>query len=421
MPLTDLACRNTKPGDKLIKLSDGGGLQLHITPTGGRLWRLAYRYDGKQKKLAIGDYPTVSLEGAREETRKAKALLKQGTDPSQAKKLEKLTRKIEAANTFSVLCDDYLADKEADEQPSPVTMTKLRWLLSLATPDLGKRPIADIKAPEILEVLRAVNRSGRNETARRLRAVISQVYRYAIREGKAAEDPTYALQGAIKAKKVSHRSAIKHAAPFGGLLRAIDGFDGQPTTRAALQLMALLFPRPGELRMAEWSEIDWEGAVWVIPAERTKMRVEHHVPLARQALAILHDLHKITGRGDLIFPGYGSPMPARNDSGAKVKLVQRPISENTMNAALRRMGYDADTMTAHGFRGSASTLLNGSGKFRPDVIERALAHQEGNKIRKAYNHQEYWPERVEMATWWADYLDSLRDGAKVLPFAKSAG
>lgn len=421
MALTDLACKNTKPGPKLIKLSDGGGLQLHITPSGSRLWRVAYRFNGVQRKLAMGSYPEMSLEQARDGMRAAKAQLKQGIDPSQAKKLERQASRVAAENTFGKMADAFLAHKQADENPSPVTMAKLRWLLSLASHDLGKRPISEIKPPEILDVLRIVNRSGRNEGARRLRSVIGQVFRFAILEGKAVDDPTYALQGAIKAKQTKHRARITDPVQFGGLLRAIDGFDGQMTTRAALQLMALLFPRPGELRMAKWSEINWEAAKWVVPAERMKMRLPHEVPLPPQALKILRDLHEVTGRGELILPGYGSPMPSRRDDGGKVKLVQRPLSENTLNAALRRMGYDAETMTAHGFRGTASTILNGTGLFRPDVIEKALAHQERNKVRKAYNSQEYWPERCEMAVWWANHLDELREGGKVIPVKFGGG
>jgi len=258
-------------------------------------------------------------------------------------------------------------------------------------------------------VLQAVERRQKFDTALRLRAIIGEVFRLAIATARAENDPTVALRGALTIPKAKSRAAITDAKQVGGLTRAVEGFDGQATTRAALQLMALLFPRPGELRLAEWKEFDLEAAVWTIPAARTKMRREHRIPLPRQAVEILKALHPITGHGvgGLVFPG--------------VRVVTRPISENTMNGALRRLGYDAEQMTAHGFRAMAATLLNESGKWSPDAIERALAHQDENEVRRAYVRGAYWDERVQMAQWWADHLDTLRDGAKVLPFTKSAG
>ncbi len=262
--------------------------------------------------------------------------------------------------------------------------------------------MATITPPEVLEVLRKVEARGRHETARRLRAIIGEVFRLAIATGGATNDPTFALRGALIAPKVKHRAAITDPAALGGLLRAIDGYDGQVTTHAALRLMPILFPRPGELRLAEWSEFDLGTALWKIPAARMKMRREHRVPLPGQAIAILLELKRITGYGRLVFPGYG------RGSRAGQPVEPRPISENTLNGALRRLGYGPDDMTSHGFRASASTLLNEAGKWTSDAIERALAHQEADDVRRAYARGEHWQERVAMAQWWADWLEQLR-------------
>jgi integrase len=258
---------------------------------------------------------------------------------------------------------------------------------------------------EVLAVLRKAEARDKLETARRLRATIGEVFRYAIATARATNDPTFALRGALIAPKVKNRAAITDAKELGGLLRAIEAFEGQPTTVAALKLMAILFPRPGELRLAEWREFDLANALWTIPASRAKMRREHRVPLPRQALAILEGLKPYTGHGALVLPG--------------LRTATRPISENTMNAALRRMGYSQDDMTSHGFRAAASTLLNESGKFSPDAIERALAHQDADAVRRAYARGEHWQERVTMGQWWADHLDALRDGAKVIALVRA--
>ncbi|MCZ8261152.1 MAG: site-specific integrase, partial [Beijerinckiaceae bacterium] len=267
-------------------------------------------------------------------------------------------------------------------------------LLEQAFPFIGERPIAEIKAPEVLAVLKHLERKGTLETAKRVRGTIGAVIRYAIATARAENDPTTALAGAIIAPKVKHRAAILDPAALGAFLRAVEKFEGQFTTKAALRLLPLVFSRPGELRMAEWREFDLTNALWVIPAARAKMRRDHEVPLAPQAVAILSELHALTGRGRLVFPG--------------LRTVERPISENTLNASMRRMGYTNQDVTAHGFRATASTLLNQSGKFSPDAIERALAHQDPDAVRRAYNRGAYWNERVEMAQWWADYLDGLK-------------
>ncbi|UZF93172.1 tyrosine-type recombinase/integrase [Bosea sp. NBC_00550] len=399
MPLTDTSIRNAKPSTSTVKLSDGAGLQLWVTPKGAKLWCLAYRFGGKQKKLSIGAYPEIDLRGARARREEAREQLRAGLDPSAEKRLHRLTRETSRATTFGLIADELLVKKEK-EGKAPATMEKKRWLLSLARPLIGTRPIVEISAAEILAVLRKVEARGKHETAKALRSSIGQVFRYAIATARAENDPTFGLRGALIAPVVTHRAAITSPKHFGELLRAIEGFTGQITTKVALQLMALLFPRPGELRLAEWSEFDLDAAEWIIPAKRTKMRRPHRVPLPKQALAILGALKEQTGDGKLLFPS--------------LRTNRRPISENTTNAALRRMGFAQDEMTSHGFRAAASTILNESGKWSSDAIERALAHQDKDEVRRAYARGEHWDERLEMAQWWGDHLDVLRTGAKVI-------
>ncbi len=401
MPLSDIAIRNAKPTGAILKLSDGGGLQLCVMPNGSKLWRVAYRFAGKQKTLSLGAYPAVTLAAAREKRDNAKGLLANNIDPMDQKRRDEQAGAEARANTFSVLAAELLAKKRREGKANN-TIGKREWIYGFAAKELGDRPIREISAADVLAVLRKVEAKGLIDTAHRLRAGIGEVFRYAIATARAENDPTYALRGALQSLKPTHRAAITDAKEFGGLLRAIAAFQGQPTTTAALQLMALLFPRPGELRLAEWKEFDLDAALWTIPAARTKMRREHRVPLPSQAVAILRHLRQITGDFALVFPGLRSP--------------KRAISENTLNAALRRMGYAQDQMTAHGFRAAASTLLNESGKFSADAIERALAHQDADAIRRAYARGEHWQERVAMAQWWADQLDAWRDGAKVIDF-----
>ncbi|MCA3634849.1 MAG: integrase arm-type DNA-binding domain-containing protein [Methylobacterium sp.] len=405
MALTDFAIRAIKTTGEKQKFSDGGGLQLWVSPQGTKTWRFAYRYVGKQKDMVLGQYPAVGLSDARKRRDEAKAQLANGIDPAQQKRIDKVAKAISNATTFRVIAEEYL-DKQRREGRSETTIVKNRYLLEQAFPAIGERPVAEIKAAEVLAILKHLEKRGTLETAKRVRATIGAVIRYAIATARAESDPTTALAGAVIAPKVKHRAAILDPVELGAFLRAVDQFDGQPTTVAALRLLPMVFTRPGELRMAEWREFDLANARWVIPAKRTKMRREHEVPLATQAVAILKDLHALTGKGRLVFPG--------------LRTVERPISENTLNASLRRMGYSNDTVTAHGFRATASTLLNQSGKFSPDAIERALAHQDPDAVRRAYNRGAYMKERVDMAQWWADYLDQLRKGGDVLEFRKPA-
>jgi integrase len=419
MPLTDVACRSAKPSQKLRKLSDMAGLQLWIQTNGSRLWRYAYRFGGKQKLLALGKYPEVSLAAAREARDQARAELRRHQDPAQTRKLAKLLAKWRDGSHDVMTrdqLDQLLADRREDsfetvareyvaklrrEQRAEATIHKTEWLLAFAHPVIGRLPIGSIKPIEVLAALRKVEARGKYETARRLRSTIGSVFRYAIATARANVDPTAGLQGALTTPKVTSRPAIVDRKSLGALLRAIDGFDGQPTTRAALKLMALLFPRPGELRAADWSEFDLESRVWTIPASRAKMRRPHCIPLASQAQAILRDLQTPTTTAGLVFRA--------------LSAADRPISENTMNAALRRLGYSKDEATPHGFRATASTLLNESGLWTADAIERQLGHVEGNDVRRVYARGDHWDERVRMMSWWADYLDQLRTGDNVVP------
>jgi integrase len=399
MPLTDMEIRTAKPGARLAKLSDGGGLQLWIMPDGAKRWRLAYRLAGVQKVLAVGVYPATGLREAREARDEAKKLLAIGQDPSLARKLAKLSKAAASANSFDAIAAELL-EKKRREQKAERTIVKFEWFMSLARPAIGARPIVEITSLEILTVLRPIEARARLETAKKLRGAIGQVFRFAIATGRAESDPTGALKGALASPTVQHRAAIIEPKAFGGLLRALAGYEGGPETRAALELLALTFVRPGELRAAEWAEFDLDGGVWAIPAEKMKMKRPHRVPLAPRAVAILRELHGITGGGRFLFPSIRSPA--------------RCMSENTINAALRRLGFAQDEMTGHGFRSAACSMLNESGLWNADAIERQLAHVDNDSIRRAYARADFWEERVRMMTWWAERCEEMRRGGVVV-------
>lgn len=408
MPLTDTAIRKTKPGATPLKLRDGGGLYLLMRPDGARWWRLDYRrpVTGKRNTLSLGTYPDTGLADARARRDAARKLLASGIDPGEQRKQDKQAQAavvVAAGETFEAMAREWMARQTV----ARVTAEKNRWLLeTFLFPEIGPRPVGEITPRELLDALRKIEVTGKLETAARAKIKAGQVFRYAMLEGKAEIDPTASLRGALKAAKARHHAAVTEPAKIGRLLRAIDGFNGQPVTHAALKLAPLVFVRPGELRAAEWEEIDLDAAMWRIRPERMKMKAAHLVPLSSQAVTVLRDLHALTGGGHHVFPGL-RPL--------------RPMSENTINAALRALGYSGDEMTGHGFRSMAATRLNEMG-WNADAIERQLAHAETNKVREAYTHAaQYLPERTRMMQAWADYLDSLREGGNVVPLRAKAG
>ena len=395
MPLSDIQIRNLKPREKAYKVSDFEGLFVLVKPNGSKLWQFKYRMFGKERLLSIGIYPEVSLAQARKAKDAARADVAAGVDPSEAKQENKRIRMEAKGQTFAKIGEAFLS-KQRKEGKSTATLSKTEYHLKLANADFGRKPITEITAPMILKTLRKVEAKGNYETAHRLRARIGSVFRYAVASGVAETDPTYALRDALIRPTRVHRAAIIDPKALGKLMVEIDGFAGQATTRIALKLLAILAQRPGEIRHAKWDEFDFTNRVWAIPAAKMKMRRDHNVPLPAQAIALLDELRRMNGNGEYLFPS--------------LRTWKRPMSENTLNAALRRMGYSGDEMTAHGFRASFSTLANESGLWNPDAIERALAHVEKNEVRRAYARGEHWDERIKLADWWAGYLDNVKAG-----------
>ncbi|WP_243311515.1 tyrosine-type recombinase/integrase [Fundidesulfovibrio agrisoli] len=401
--LTDIAVKNAKPGPKPYKMADERGLVLEVRPNGGKWWRLRYRFEGKEKMLSLGVYPDVALKEARERRDEARKLLANGVDPSQARKDGKALE-AEQADTFEAVAREWHA-RIASSWTERTAKTNISRLELDVFPFLGRRQIKEISASELLAVLRRVESRGAEETARRLRTLCGQVFRYAVATGRCERDPASDLRGALSKGKPKNFASITDPREVAALLRAIDGYSGTPETQAALKLAPLTFVRPGELRRAEWSEFDLEAAEWRIPAEKMKMREAHIVPLSKQAVAILRELQPLTGRGRYCFP-----------SG---RTQDRPMSENTINAALRRLGYSKEEMTGHGFRAMASTLLHEQG-WPSDVIERQLAHAERNKVKAAYNRAGHLPERRKMMQAWAEFLAVLKSGVKVVPIHRES-
>jgi len=400
--LTDTAVRNAKPKDKPFKISDSGGLYLLVKSI-GKYWRMDYRFAGKRKTFAIGVYPKITLISARKKRDDAKRLLAEDIDPSIIKAINKQTKQHAAENTFKAIALEWHTKTSSTWAESTAHNIK-RYLEKDIFPWLGNRVIKDIAAPELLAVLRKIESRGAHEKAQRCREYAGRVFRYAIATGRAERDPSGDLRGALTPVKVKHHASITDPKLIGGLLRAIKGFSGSYITKCALQLAPLVFVRPGELRHAEWSEIDFDKAEWRIPGLKMKMNEPHIIPLSTQAIEILRSINPLTGDGKYIFPG--------------IRSAARPMSENTVNAALRRMGYEKDEMTGHGFRSMASTLLHEHG-WPHEAIERQLAHAERNKVVAAYNYAEHLPKRIEMMQWWADYLDELAAGAKIVNFPKA--
>ena len=395
MPLTQLQVKNAKIINKPLKVSDGGGLFLLVkssNPKDSKYWRLAYRFAGKQKTLALGVYPAVSLALARDRRDKARSLLVNGIDPSNTKKAKKIAIRAMEENSFEIIAREWFMGRKHNwkENHSSKIITRLEKDIF---PWLGTCPVGEITAPELLIAIRRIESRGALETAHRTLSYCGQIFRYSIATGRATRDTAADLRGALPPVKEKHHASITDPKLIGKLLHNIDGYQGSFVTRCALQISPLVFLRPGELRKAEWIEIDLDKAEWRIPAARMKMNAVHIVPLASQTIAILREIHPLTGLGKYIFPG------ARTDS--------RPMSENAVLGALRRMGYSNEEMTGHGFRSMASTLLNEQG-FNRDAIERQLAHAERDSVRAAYNYAEYLPERQKMMQLWADYLDKLK-------------
>ncbi|MDD4338228.1 MAG: integrase arm-type DNA-binding domain-containing protein [Syntrophales bacterium] len=405
MALNETKIRNSKPSLKQVKLFDGGGLFLLITPQGGRYWRFKYRFGGKEKLLSFGTYPEISLLDARQRRDAARRQVAQRIDPGAIRKAQKQAE-TEETETFEVIAREWHA-KFAPSWSEGHAANNMRRMELDIFPWIGKRPIAGIKAPELLSVIRRVESRGVLETAHRIRMIAGQVFQYAVRTGRAERDPAADLKGALAPLKVKHYAAITDPKEIGSLLRAIDGYQGQFGVKCALRLAPMLFVRPGELRHAEWGEIDLDEAVWNIPAEKMKMHQPHIVPLCRQAVDILKQLKELTGASRYVFP-----------SG---RSFARPMSNNAINAALRRMDYDKDTMTGHGFRAMARTILDEVLNVRVDFIEHQLAHAVRDPNGRAYNRTAHLNERRKMMQTWADYLDGLKAGAVVIPFKKVEG
>ena len=404
MPLTDTAIRNAKPQNKQYKLSDKKGMYLLVNKA-GKYFRLDYRYAGKRKTLALGVYPDVKLVEAREKRDDARRLIANGIDPGQARKVQKSIRIEQSENSFEAIAREWhgkYSSNWADSHANKI----IRRLELYIFPFLGSRPIAEITPPELLAILRKVESIGILETAHRAQQNCGQVFRYAIATGRSVRDPSTDLRGALAPARHGRMATITEPKKIAELLRSIDGYEGTPVAKCALKLAPLVFVRPGELRHAEWAEIDLDKAEWRIPAEKMKMKDPHIVPLSTQAVEILNEIQPITGKGRYVFPS--------------VRSYSRPMSENTVLAALRRMGYTKNEMTGHGFRAMASTVLHEQG-WPSDIIERQLAHAERNSIKAAYNHAQHLPERRKMMQAWADYLDTLKTGGKVVPIFKTVG
>ncbi|GAO37774.1 integrase [Sulfuricella sp. T08] len=430
MPLTELEIRNAKPLEKPVKvkgekttfvtvggsykLSDGGGMYLEVMPNGSKYWRLKFRFAGKEKRLALGVYSapgrasseTVALTEARQMMANAKNQIREGIDPSHQRKVEKITKAQSAANTFEGVANEWLEKFGAKKAAS--TIEKTRFILRRDVfPWLGALPIAEIKPVDLLAVLQRIEGRGALETAHRAKQYAGQIFRFAVGTKRAERDISQDLKGALPSPNVTHRAAITDPVKFGGLLRAIDAFNGTFTVKCAIELAPLIFVRPGELRQTEWAWVDLDAATICYPASVMKMREDHIVPLSRQALEILREIQPLTGRGKYVFPS--------------IRTGEQSMSEAAINAALRRMGFDKTEMTGHGFRAAIRTIGDEVLGFRVDIIEHQLAHAVKDPNGRAYNRTAHFPERRKMMQQWADYLDKLKVGAEVIPLHGQVG
>ena len=391
--LTATSVKQAKPRDKQYKMADGGGMYLLVTTSGSRYWRYNYRFAGKRKTLSIGVYPDVSLADARKLHQEAREKLAKGIDPGEVKKVEKLTRHLAAAESFEAIGREWFAQNMEGKSKSYIDRT-LRILEKDLYPAIGFRPIANVTAPELLAALRRIEARGAIDIAHRAKQTAGKIFRYAVATGRAERDSSQDLTGVLKSRTKKHHASITDPKEVGKLMVAIDGFEGTMVVKTALKLSPLLFQRPGEIRHMEWTEIDWEQERWEIPAEKMKMRLPHIVPLCTQAMGLLTELHKLTGRGKYVFPS------ARGAS--------RPLSENGVRTALRTLGYTNEQISPHGFRAMARTILDEVLGYRIDWIEHQLAHAVKDTNGRAYNRTSHLPQRIEMMQSWGDYLDQLR-------------
>ncbi|MEO0450932.1 MAG: integrase arm-type DNA-binding domain-containing protein [Pseudomonadota bacterium] len=391
MALSDSKVRKLSAGVKDKKYPDGEGLYLLVTSKGSKLWRMRYRFQGREKTLSFGKYPYISLADARDRRAWAKKQLASGQDPRVLEKQQKAEGQSASANTFALIADELL-EKLRKEGKSEATLKKKAWFLNIAENDFGDLPIKDVTPSIVLQTLKRVEKAGTHEKANRLRATIGQVCRYAVQTARAENDPTYALRGALISPRVQHMPAIVERSKFEELIRSLWKYDGAASTTAALKLLAVLYPRPGELRLAKWSEFDFGKRCWTVPSEREKNRRDHVKPLSDLAINILNEQRAVSGYGEFVFPSPSNP--------------RKPLSENAIPQALHRMDYKG-LHTGHGFRASASSLLNESGRWNEDAIEAELGHLGSNHVRRAYHRARYWDERVQMADWWASEIEAV--------------
>lgn len=406
MALNDAAIRALKPKTRLYGVADEKGLCLEVATSGSKFWRFRYRFAGRHRVLSFGSYPEVTLKEARQQRDTARAKIRTGLDPGVERKRAKLMAELAASDTFGSIAEEFIEQKLLKEGRAAVTVAKSKWLLQQLKPIID-RPVSEIEPTELYAVLRRLEGQRKHETAKRCRAFAGRVFRYAAATGRAKSDPAALLGGALIAPKVKHHAAILEPAKLGELLRSIDVYEGAPITRLAMQIAPHVMVRPGELRQSTWDEIDLKAKIWRIAASRMKMRRVHAVPLSDQVVGYFQELAQFSGPEGYVFPAFHT--------------TRRPMSENTMNATFRRMGYTKEEVTAHGLRTTASTLLNESGKWHPDAIERALAHGDSDAVRGIYNRGQYWDERVRMMQWWSDYLERLRVGGEVVNFETGQG
>lgn len=406
MPLKVLEVKAFQPAEKTYRKTDEKGLYLEVRPNGSKLWFFKYRHQGAEKRIGLGAWPDVSLADARERRDEARKTAQTGGDPLHLRKMDKIAAKVSGGNTFQSVGEDYIKVRMVGTGKAEPTVNKARWYLAQLSETIGNRPIADIEAGEVLLVIKKIAARGTIYSARRACTFASRVFRHGVANSLCKNDPAALLGNALPVPPVKNRAAITQPERLSEFLQAIEAYGGGAVVKAAITLLPHVFLRPGEFRQSEWDAINWDEATWTIPAAKAKMRRPHVIPLSRQAIAILRDLHAHTGPTGYIFPGERSHL--------------RPMSENALNLAFRRMGFAADEITAHGLRATASTLLNESGLWQVDAIERALSHGHSNAVRGAYARGQHWQERVQMMQWWSDYLDKLQQGAVILPFHKPA-